>query len=304
MTTYQHTFVYQPAAAHDAQQHPRSFRHFSVAPLSGAMGAEIEGIDLRTASDEAIAEVEQALTDHLAIIIRDQQFEPAEQIAFARRLGRPFPWPFTKQMDGHPEISELLTEPSDRYNFGGTWHSDSCNFEQPPKFTMLYAVEIPPVGGDTSFSNQYLAWETLAPELRAQLETMKAVNSTELGYGTESTSEEVVSHSATKIVYPKEFFSEVLHPVARTHPVTGRKALYVNDSFTASFEGQSQDESLPLLRKLWAHSIIPEFTCRFRWKKGSLAIWDNRCCMHYAHNDYRGQRRLMRRIVVEGERPV
>ena len=304
MRGYITTFSYQAATCHAPQFAPRDFRRFRVTPATGAMGAEVEGVDLAHASDEAIRELEQALHDHLALMIRDQDLTPADQAAFARRLGAPVPWPYAKPMDGHPEITELIQEPGDKYAFGASWHSDSCNFERPPKYTMLYAVECPPVGGDTGFANQYLAWETLDETLKRRLEGVRCVNSSELAYGTASLEEDVQDHTATPIVYREEQFNEVLHPVCRTHPVTGRKALYTTSAFTARFEGETQEESLPLLRKLWAHAVTPEFTCRMRWREGSLAIWDNRCCMHYAHSDYPGHRRHMRRIVIEGERPV
>ena len=301
---YISTFSYQAAVSHPPQFAPGSYRHFSVTPATGAIGAVVEGIDLANASDEAIGEFEQALTDHIALMIRDQDLTPESQVAFARRLGTPLPWPYAWKMDGYPEITELIQEVGDKYAFGGSWHSDSCNFERPPKYTMAYAIECPPVGGDTAFSNQYLAWETLDESLKAELETIRCVNSSALGYGTTSSEAEIVGNTATPIAYSVEQFNEVLHPVCRTHPVTGRKALYTNDAFTARFEGRTQLESLPLLRRHWKHSITPEFMCRLRWKPKSLAIWDNRCCLHYAHSDFPGYRRHLRRIVIEGERPV
>ena len=185
------------------------------------------------------------------------------------RLGTPLPWPYARKMEGFPEITELIQEPDDKYAFGGSWHSDSCNFERPPKYTMAYAVACPPVGGDTAFSNQYLAWETLDEALRTELASVRCVNSSALGYGTASIDREVTGNTATPILYSEGQFNEVLHPICRTHPVTGRKALYTNDSFTARFEGRSQQESLPLLRRLWRHSITPEFTCRLSWKPKS-----------------------------------
>ncbi|MDE0417261.1 MAG: TauD/TfdA family dioxygenase [bacterium] len=303
MAGYVATFSYQAAVSHAPQFSPGTYRHFSVTPATGAIGAVIEGIDLANASDEAIGELERALTDHIALMIRDQDLEPADQVNLARRLGTPLPWPYAQKMEGFPEITELIQEPGDKYAFGGTWHSDSCNFERPPKYTMAYAVACPPVGGDTAFSNQYLAWETLDEALKTELASVRCINSSALGYGTASIDQEVTDNTATPIVYSAGQFNEVLHPVCRTHPVTGRKALYTNDSFTARFEGRSQQESLPLLRRLWRHSIIPEFTCRLSWKPKSLAIWDNRCCLHYAHSDYPGHRRHLRRIVIEGERP-
>jgi len=304
MPGYISTYTFQPAASHAPQFAPRDYKHFAVEPVTGAMGAVVTGIDLRTADDEAIAELDQALVDHLALMIRDQDLTPEQQIVFARRLGTPVPWPHAKPMEGYPEITELIQEPDDKYAFGGGWHSDSCSFERPPKNTMLYCVESPPVGGDTAFSNQYLAWETLDPALRDELEHVKCLHSDEIAYATVATSDEVVANTATPITFDRGTISEALHPVARTHPVTGRKALYTNSGFTAGFGGKSQEESLPLLEKLWEHSTTQEFTCRLRWKKGSLAIWDNRCCMHYATSDYPGHRRHMRRMVLAGERPV
>ncbi len=303
MADYVATFSYQAAVSHAPQFAPGTYRHFTVTPATGAIGAVIQGIDLAKACDEAIGELEQALVDHIALMIRDQDLEPSDQVALARRLGTPMPWPYAKKMEGHPEITELVQEPEDKYAFGGSWHSDSCNFERPPKYTMAYAIACPPVGGDTAFSNQYLAWETLDEALKTELACVRCVNSSALGYGTSAIDEEVTGNTATPIFCLQDLFNEVLHPICRTHPVTGRKALYTNDAFTARFEGRSQQESLPLLRRLWRHSITPEFTCRLSWKPKSLAIWDNRCCLHYAHSDYPGHRRHLRRIVIEGERP-
>lgn len=302
---YVPTFTYQAAVCHPPQFAPRDYRHFRVKPLTGAMGADVEGLDLASADDAAIEELQQALTDHIALMIRGQEnLSPAAQIAFARRLGDVGIWPYAKPMEGYPEITELIQEPGDKYAFGGTWHSDSCSFERPPKYTILHCIECPPVGGDTGFANQYLAWETLDPALRADLEHRRAVASGQLGYMTAASDAEVQAHTATPVSFRPQDLLEVAHPVARTHPVTGRKALYVNSSYTLCFEGETQEQSLPLLRHLWEHAITPEFTCRLRWSRGALAIWDNRCCLHYAHSDYPGHRRHMLRIVVEGERPA
>ena len=303
MAGYVATFSYQAAVSHAPQFSPGTYRHFDVTPVTGAIGAVIEGIDLANASDEAIDELERALIDHIALMIRDQNLEPSDQVNLARRLGTPLPWPYARKMEGFPEITELIQEPEDKYAFGSGWHSDSCNFEHPPKFTMAYAIACPPVGGDTAFSNQYLAWETLDEALKTELACVRCVSSSALAYGTSSLEQEVTGNTATPILYTQDQFNEVLHPICRTHPVTGRKALYTNDAFTARFEGRSQQESLPLLRRLWKHSIVPEFTGRLSWKPKSLAIWDNRCCLHYAHSDYPGHRRHLRRIVIEGERP-
>jgi taurine dioxygenase len=301
---YQQTYRLQPATAHAPQQSPAHYTRMSVSPVSGALGAEVTGVDLKTCDEATFAELERALTDHLALFVRDQTLDPEHQIALARRFGPPMHWPFAKPMPGYPEITELRQEPEDRYNFGGSWHQDSLNFERPPKITMLYGVECPEVGGDTSFANQYLAWDSLSEELKEKLKGLKAVNSAAKSYAGHAGSEAVKDHTATPLTFTPAEDQEVEHPVAQTHPVTGRKALYVNNAFTARFSGMSEEESLPLLHQLWEHAITPEFTCRFRWRPGTLAIWDNRCTMHYAHNDYAGCRRVMRRIPIEGARPV
>jgi taurine dioxygenase len=301
---YQQTYRLQPATAHAPQQSPARYTRMSVHPASGALGAEVTGVDLQTCDEATFAELERALTDHLALFVRDQALDPERQIALARRFGPPMHWPYAKPMPGYPEITELRQEPEDRYNFGGSWHQDSLNFERPPKITMLYGVECPEVGGDTSFANQYLAWDSLSEELKEKLKGLKAVNSAAKSYAGHAGSEAVKDHTATPLTFTPDEDQEVEHPVAQTHPVTGRKALYVNNAFTARFSGMTETESLPLLRQLWEHAITPEFTCRFRWRPGTLAIWDNRCTMHYAHNDYAGCRRMMRRIPIEGARPV
>ncbi len=303
MPAYQATYSMPAAAGHPPQFQSRNYEHFRVTPNSGALGADVEGIDLRQAGDTAFAEIEQALADHLVLFIRGQDLEPKAQIAFAERLGPLMQYRYVEPMPGYPHLSELLTEPGDVYNFGGTWHSDTPQIERPPMYTMLYAVECPPVGGDTSYANQYMAWDTLSADMRRMLDTLHTVHSAALSFGGHYGSEEVQGKSTTQSAYAADLKIETAHPVGRTHPVTGRKALYVCSSYAAHFVGMSQEESLPLLRYLWAHSIQPDFTCRFRWRPGTLAIWDNRSCLHYAHNDYPGQRRLMRRIVIEGERP-
>jgi taurine dioxygenase len=295
----------QPALAHPPQLAPARYERIAVAPISGALGAEVSGVDLARIDEATMAEIRQALLDHLVLVFRDQRLEPASQIAFARRLGPVKPWPYARPMAGFPELTELVSGPADIHNFGGGWHTDSSTFPQPPAYTLLYCLECPPVGGDTSFANQYLAWDTLPGELKARLAGMRLVHATSKGFGDHSRSTGSGAVTTTPVSVPAEHEGlESLHPVARTHPLTGRKALYVNAGFASRFEGMGVEESQPLLDALAAHGGIPEFTCRVRWRPGTLLMWDNRCCLHYAHNDYRGQRRVMRRAVVEGERPV
>ncbi len=295
----------QPALCHSPQLAPADYDRFRLQPLSGALGAEIVDLDLAAIDDMTVGEIERALADHLVLVFRDLDLAPGDQIAFARRLGPVKPWPYARPMAGYPELTELVSGPGDIHNFGGGWHTDSSTFSRPPAYTLLYCLEAPLTGGDTSFANQYLAWETLSNDLKAQLVEMRLVHATSKGFGDHARSTGSGAVTTTPVVVPPEHEGlESLHPVARTHPVTGRKALYVNAGFAQRFDGMSVAESQPLMDALAAHGGIPEFTCRVRWRPGTLVVWDNRCCLHYALNDYRGQRRVMRRAVVEGEVPT
>ena len=305
MSEYRATFEYHPAVHHPPQQRPRAYSSFELSPASGALGAEISGLDVRCMDDTAFAEFEAALTDHIVLFVRDQTLEPVELRDFARRFGRPVSYPTSVPMADFPEITQFKSEPDTVYNFGGSWHSDSMFLERPPKFTILYNLECPAVGGDTSYTNLYLAWDTLPEDLRAEIDGKLAVNSSILGYLGIPVTDNPRDNPVTYRQQSSAAWNiENAHPVGRTHPVTGRKALYVCSGYTAHFEGQTQEESLPVLSRLFEHAVLPNFTCRFKWAEGTLAIWDNRCCMHFPHNDYQGQARAMRRVIVEGERPA
>jgi len=305
MSTYRATSEYYPAVQHLPQQQPKSYKKFKIVPVSGALGAEVFGLDLRLMEGDGITEFESALTDHLVLFVRDQVLDPTQLLSFAHCFGKPVRYPTSIPMPGFPEITEFRSEPNTIYNFGGNWHTDSMFLERPPKFTILYNLECPAVGGDTSYANQYLAWDHLPKDLKTEVDGRRAVNSSILGYlGLPKPDE----RQANPVAYSKggtaAWNIENVHPVGRVHPVTGRKALYVTNGYTAHFEGMTQEESLPTLRRLFEHAVLPNFTCRFKWAKGTLAIWDNRCCMHFPHNDYLGQARAMQRVIVEGERPV
>ncbi len=220
-------------------------------------------------------------------------------VPLARRLGEPVRYPFLPGLDPHPEIIEVAKLPHETVNFGGIWHSDTVYLEQPPMGTMLLAREIPPFGGDTMFANMYAAYEALSPALREVLDGLDAVNSSALADVSKTREDRIRDHGSAE--EEQHFLST--HPVVRTHPETGRKALYVNRAHTASFAGMTEDESRPLLEYLFQHSIRPEFTCRFQWDVGSLALWDNRCAMHNPINDYQGFTRRMHRITLAGDTP-
>ena len=203
-----------------------------------------------------------------------------------------------KGVDGYPEIIAVAKLPDETVNFGGIWHSDTVYLERPPMASMLIAREVPPVGGDTMFANMYAAYEALSPGMQRLLDGLVAVNSSAMA-DVSKTREDRRRDSGD--VEDREFVAE--HPVVRLHPETGRKALYVNVAHTQRFVDMTEDESRPVLQFLFAHSIRPEFTCRFQWRVGSLALWDNRCAMHNPINDYHGHTRILHRITLEGDVP-
>jgi taurine dioxygenase len=276
----------------------RTYRHIEVQPVSGSLGAEILGVNVATApGGEVISEIRQAFLDHLVIFFRDQKLTPHEQLAFARRFGEPMEYPQLKGLPECPLITPVLKLEHERVNFGGVWHSDTTYLTQPPMASMLYALEIPPYGGDTLFANQYQAYETLSDGLRNVLDGLTGVNSSTKADASK-TREERLKEAGVEV---KVLVGE--HPVVRTHPETGRRALYLNIGHTAHFKGWTEEESRPLLEYLWHHQVRPEFTCRFRWQPGSIAFWDNRCVQHNAVNDYQGFRRVMHRVTLAGDTP-
>lgn len=272
-----------------------------IRPLSGALGAEIGGVDLSAPLDEAmVAAIRRAWLDHLVIFFRGQDLPPDRLIAVARRFGRPVEYPFVAGLDGFPEVTPVVKLEHERVNFGGIWHSDTAYLDEPPMGTFLIAREVPPVGGDTLFANMYLAYETLSEGMRRMIDPLVAVNSSRKADASK-TREDRMRGGSAGAGSNRDF--EALHPVVRTHPETGRRALYVNVGHTSRFKDMTEEESEPLLRFLFAHQTRPEFTCRFRWEPGSLALWDNRCAQHNPVNDYHGYRRVMHRVTLAGDRP-
>ncbi|MDD9875834.1 MAG: TauD/TfdA family dioxygenase [Magnetovibrio sp.] len=274
----------------------------TVAPVAGALGAEVSGVDLGAElGDAEVAAIREALLQHCVIFFRDQVFDTEAHKRLARRFGDIFVHPFFIS-DGDPEIVTIVREPGDTRIVGEDWHSDTQMMAEPPMGAILIALEVPEYGGDTLFANQYLAYEALSDGMKRMLDGLKAVNSDRLVAGPAAA--ERSASRATK-ARTDDGWRETAnaHPVVRTHPETGRKALYVNHSYTIRFDGMSEDESRPLLDWLmdWGHR--PEFTCRFRWRAGSVAFWDNRCSKHIAVDDIRDARRIMRRVQIAGDRP-
>jgi len=271
-----------------------------IEKIAGALGAEIRGVDLAgSLSADRVAEIRRALLDHLVVFFRDQHLTVAQFLAFARTLGKPIEYPLIKGLPEYPDVIEVTKLEHEKANFGGIWHTDTAYLEHPPMGSMLLAREVPPAGGDTLFANQYLAYESLSTGLRHMLDGMVAVNSSAKADATR-TREDRVNKDGREDAR-KEYLAE--HPAVRTHPETGRKALYVNVAHTVCLKDMTDEESAPLLDYLFRHQTRPEFTCRFQWRVGSLAFWDNRCTQHNPVNDYHGYRRVMHRVTLAGDKP-
>ena len=280
------------------------YRRIEVRPLAGALGAEILGADLAALDDATFGEIHQALLDHLVIFFRAQNLSIEAQKAFGERFGPLYVHPYVAPIEGYPEVVEIIKEADDEKNFGGNWHADLTYLEEPMLGAVLYALEVPAHGGDTLFANMYLAYESLSLGMRRLLDGLVAVHddrATGLFDRAKIRSMGLVASAAA--ADPATGGSRFAHPAVRTHPETSRNALFVNQSVTIGFEEMTEAESQPILAYLFDHLERPEFTCRFRWEKGSVAVWDNRCTQHRALNDYHGERRVMRRVLIAGERP-
>ena len=276
----------------------QKYSHIDVHPVSGALGAEITGIDISLPLDtEVVSEIRKALLNHLVIFFQNQVITPQQQLNFAEQFGLPIEYPQLKGLPECPLVTEVIKLEHETMNFGGVWHSDTTYLQQPPMASMLYAIEIPPYGGDTLFSNQYMAYETLSDGLKKTLSELVAVNT--------SSKPEV---SMTREDRMREAGMELnilsaSHPAVRTHPETRSKALYLNKAHTTHFKDWTELESKSLLEFLFHHQVRTEFTCRFSWEKNSLAFWDNRCVQHNPVNDYQGFRRIMHRVTIAGGKP-
>jgi taurine dioxygenase len=271
-----------------------------IRPVSGALGAEIHGVDLSDQlSEETFGEIRQAFWDYSVIFFRDQRLTPEQHITFAERWSNINLNRFFKPLDGYPQIAEVRKEPDQEKNIGRSWHTDHSYDQIPAMASILYAKEVPDVGGDTLFASMHAAYEELSEGLRETLESLRAIHSSRHVFGRDR-SEEVNGKIDNRLGNSEMAQQDALHPVVIRHPETGRKALYVNGNFTIRIEGWTEQESKALLEFLYEHAGNPEFTCRFRWEKGSIAMWDNRSTWHRALNDYQGHLRLMHRITLEG----
>jgi taurine dioxygenase len=277
----------------------------TVQPVAGALGATVTGINLAEVSAAAqLDDLRRALADHLVVFLPDQDLSLDDLERVTDLLGGRDVTPFVDPLEDRPYVIRVIKEPTDVLNFANAWHSDLSYLPAPPAYTLLHAWDVPDHGGDTVWSNQYLAYETLSKGLKATLDGLDAVHSAGMAYGTGGLLDQFKDYTSMAIAPSEEAYAEHVHPVVTVHPVTGRRALYVNPVYTTRFAGWTKDESAALLVHLYRHSINENFTCRLRWSVGTLAIWDNRCTMHNALNDYSGLRREMYRTSVKGTAPA
>jgi len=265
-----------------------------IRPLTSDIGAEIYGVDLREELDAAVvAAIRRALLDHLVVFFRDQAITPDQHLAFARRFGPINVAPFGPKLDTHPAIT-VLDQVAPVGGLAARWHSDNPYMPNPPLGSVLRAVAMPEVGGDTCFANMYKAYEELSEPMRALVDGLEAAH--DLTYTLTRAIDEGLAREHLETMQSQ--YPELIRPVVRAHPETGRRALFVNSNFTSRLVGVSEAESSVLLSFLLNHVRSPEFQCRFRWATDSIAFWDNRAVQHFAVPDYT-ERRLMHRVTVD-----
>lgn len=267
-----------------------------IRPITPNLGAEIFGADINNSVD--IDDIKQAFADHSVVAIRGLDLSPDDHLAFARHWGKINVNRFFTPVDGYPEIATVLKEADQTAAIGEAWHTDHSYDQVPAMGSMLYARETPDVGGDTAFASQHAAYMALSDGMKTMLEGLNAWHSSRHAFGAHLAGEE--AHADGRLGNEDKATQDALHPVVITHPLSGKKCLYVNGDFTTHFDGWTREESQPLLNQLYAHCSRADFTCRVRWEPGTLGIWDNRATQHMAINDYPGKRRLMHRITIEG----
>ncbi len=280
------------------------FRAIEVKRLTPALGAEMRGVNLADLDDWTFAQVHKAFLDHHVLFFPDQHLTPEQQIAFGRRFGTLNVHPYVKAMKGYPEILDVVKEPAAEANFGGAWHADLTFLKEPPLGSVLYAKEVPEVGGDTMWANLCLAYDTLSEGMKRLVDGLIGVHSAVMLYGSAKVGGTGFGGTMSMQVDQKdEAAEEVEHPLVRTHPETGRKILAISPGYLRRFKGMTEEDSKPLLNQLKYHALREVMTIRFRWQKNTVALWDNRCTLHYALNDYHGARRRMLRVAINGDRP-
>lgn len=275
------------------------YQHITLEPMSDQLGALVSGVDLsQSLTREVIDELQHAYAAHSVLFFQNQNITPDQQTTFAQEWGEINVNRFFAAVDGHPQVAQVLKEPDQTTNIGGGWHTDHSYDQIPALGSMLYALETPPSGGDTLFASMANAYDALSDGMKEALERLNAVHSSRHVFGAAMATR--ANDLEGRLGNPDAAKQDAVHPVVIKHPLSGRKALYVNPGFTLRFDGWTDQESAPLLSFLYQHASRPEFTIRFKWQPGSMAFWDNRATWHYALNDYHGHRRLMHRVTIEG----
>ena len=269
-----------------------------IMPLSGSVGAEIKGVDVSNIDDLQFKAINQSLVDFGVIYFREQSLSPNQQLQFASRWNEPHLHPYLNGLPEHPEIIEIIKEPSDPNNFGDHWHTDQIFTPAPAMATMLYAKEVPEIGGDTLFACMEHAYDALSTGMKKMVGQLSTFNQ----YDKQAPRS---GKMRAKIPAFDKPTTPAIHPLVRQHPETRRPSLYLTDmETTLHFEDMTPEESRPLIKYLLRHATQPEFTCRVDWRVGTLGIWDNRKVLHMALNDYPGKRRVMHRITMKGNPPI
>ncbi len=272
----------------------KTYRRIGINRLSPVLGAEISGVDLRDVDDETFAEIEDAFLSFKVIFFRDQDLSIDDHVRFAERFGELEEHPFLPAKDGYGQVIRFAKD-AEVKGVENQWHSDVSWREVPSLGSVLRAVEVPEVGGDTLFADMTAAYRGLPDEIKEKIEGRTAVHDFTQSFG--------MMLSPEQRAEKQKEFPPAEHPVVRTHPVTGEKILYVNRIFTSHIVGLPRDESDALVDQLCRHADVPEYQCRFRWQKNSVAFWDNRAVQHYASSDYWPQERIMERVTIIGDRP-
>ena len=294
----------------------RNYRLIEALPLAAAMGAEIRGVQVADIDDDIFAEIEDALFRHKMVFLRGQKITHADQESFSRRFGPFAEDAYTRGVEGHENVQPVIKEAdaSSAMIFGSGWHTDSPFLQQPPAISLLYGVDIPPYGGDTQWANSALAYAMLSPKMQSIVDGLKVHMSMKNVLATAQATIKPDDSPLGRIAatrdagpLPEAIAAKVrgsYHPLVRTHPRSGEKALYCDKTYAIGFEDMYEEEARPLLQFLSDHITQPAFTCRLRWEPGTLAFWDNRLCVHQAFNDYDGFRREMYRTTIAGETPA